>query len=76
VFAGENNINVFGNMALRVARPVSLIAEWTGQDLGLGLSIAPFRNFPLTITPAVRDVVSTEGRSARFVIGLGTAFRF
>ncbi|MEA5418954.1 hypothetical protein VB712_06915 [Spirulina sp. CCNP1310] len=76
VFAGENNINVFGNMALRVARPVSLIAEWTGQDLGLGLSIAPFRNFPLTITPAVRDVVSTEGRPARFVIGLGTAFRF
>jgi len=76
VFAGENNINVFGNMALRVARPVSLIAEWTGQDLGLGLSIAPFRNFPLTITPAVRDVVSTEGRAARFVIGLGTAFRF
>lgn len=76
VFAGENNINVFGNMALRVARPVSLIAEWTGQDLGLGMSIAPFRNFPLTITPAVRDVVSTQGRSARFVIGLGTAFRF
>lgn len=76
VFAGENNINVFGNMALRVARPVSVIAEWTGQDLGLGMSIAPFRNFPLTITPAVRDVVSTQGRSARFVVGLGTAFRF
>ncbi|TVQ53250.1 MAG: hypothetical protein EA366_13200 [Spirulina sp. DLM2.Bin59] len=76
VFAGENNINVFGNMALRVARPVSVIAEWTGQDLGLGMSIAPFRSFPLTITPAVRDVVSTQGRPARFVVGLGTAFRF
>ncbi|MGB0562624.1 MAG: hypothetical protein ACPGVO_12605 [Spirulinaceae cyanobacterium] len=76
VSAGDNNINVFGNMALRVARPVSLIAEWTGQDLGLGLSIAPIKRFPLTITPAVRDIVTTDGRSARFVLGVGTAFRF
>jgi hypothetical protein len=76
-FVGDNNINVFGNMALRVARPVSFIAEWTGQDLGLGLSIAPFKNLPITITPAVRDIVTTnDGRAARFVIGLGTAFRF
>jgi hypothetical protein len=76
-FVGENSVNVFGNMALRVARPVSFIAEWTGQDLGLGLSIAPFKNLPITITPAVRDIVTTnDGRAARFVIGLGTAFRF
>ncbi|NEO84743.1 MAG: hypothetical protein F6J87_10885 [Spirulina sp. SIO3F2] len=73
---GDNNVNVFGNMALRVARPVSLIAEWTGQDVGLGLSIAPFKHVPLTITPAVRDLITTNGRSTRFVLGVGTAFRF
>lgn len=75
VDAGENNINVFGNVAIRVARPVSFIAEWTGQDLGLGLSIAPFRNFPLVITPAVRDVAGA-GDGARFVLGTGIGFRF
>jgi hypothetical protein len=75
VDAGDNNVNVFGNVAIRVARPVSFIAEWTGQDLGLGLSIAPFRNFPLVITPAVRDIVG-GGDEPRFVIGAGTAIRF
>jgi hypothetical protein len=75
VKAGDNNVNVFGNMAVRVARPVSFIAEWTGQDLGLGLSIAPFKNIPFVITPAVRDVVGA-GDHARFVLGAGTAIRF
>ncbi len=75
VKVGDNNVNVFGNVAVRVARPVSFIAEWTGQDLGLGLSIAPFKNIPFVITPAVRDVVG-GGDGARFVVGAGTAFRF
>jgi len=73
--AGDNNVNVFGNVAVRVARPVSFITEWTGTDLALGLSIAPFRNIPFVITPAVRDVVGA-GDSPRFVLGAGTAFRF
>lgn len=75
VDAGENNVNVFGNVAVRVARPVSLIAEWTGQDLGVGLSIAPFRNFPLVITPAVRDLAGSD-HDPRFVLGSGVSFRF
>ncbi len=75
VKAGDNNVNVFGNVAVRVIRPVSLIAEWTGQDLALGLSIAPFKKFPFVITPAVRDLAGA-GNGARFVLGAGTAFRF
>ncbi len=73
--AGDNDINVFGNVALRVVRPVSFIAEWTGQDLGLGFSIAPFKNFPFVITPAARDLLGAGG-DPRFVIGAGTAIRF
>ena len=55
--------------------PVSFITEWTGQDLALGLSIAPFKNIPLTITPALRDVAGA-GDGARFVVGTGMAFKF
>jgi hypothetical protein len=75
VAVGDNNINVFGNVAVRVVRPVSFIAEWTGQDLGLGLSIAPFRNIPFVITPAVRDLAG-GGDDPRFVVGAGMAVRF
>jgi hypothetical protein len=75
VAKGTNNVNVFGNVALRVAQPVSLIAEWSGQDLGFGVSVTPFKNLPLTITPAVRDVVGA-GDGPRFVLGSGLAFKF
>lgn len=75
VAKGINNVNVFGNVAVRVAQPVSLIAEWSGQDLGFGVSVAPFKNLPLTITPAVRDVVGA-GDGPRFVVGSGLGFKF
>jgi len=71
----ENNINVFGSVAVRVAQQVSVIAEWSGQDLGVGVSIAPFKNIPLVITPAVRDLVGA-GNGPRFVLGTGFAFKF
>lgn len=71
----ENGTNVFGNLAFRIIRPVSLIAEWTGQDLALGLSIAPFKNLPFVITPAVRDVTGS-GYEPRFVLGAGVSFKF
>lgn len=72
---GRDNINVFGNVAVRVAQPVSLIAEWSGQDLGVGVSVAPFKNIPLVITPALRDIVGA-GDGPRFVLSTGLAFKF
>jgi hypothetical protein len=68
-------LNVFGSVGVRVARPVSAILEWTGQDLAAGLSIAPFDNFPLVITPAVRDITGA-GDGARFILGAGVAINF
>ncbi|HEY9851821.1 MAG TPA: hypothetical protein V6D28_20280 [Leptolyngbyaceae cyanobacterium] len=75
VDAGDNAPNFFGNVAFRVIRPISLITEWTGQDLALGLSIAPFKNIPWVITPAVRDLVGA-GDDPRFVLGSGISFQF
>ena len=75
-------LNVFGSIGVRVARPVSAIIEWTGQDLAAGLSFAPFENFPLVITPGFRDIAgisdSRSGAKAgpRFVLGASVAFNF
>jgi hypothetical protein len=75
-------LGVFGSIGVRVARPVSAVLEWTGQDLAAGLSIAPFENFPLVITPAFRDIagISSNGSGvaagARFVMGASVAFNF
>jgi hypothetical protein len=71
----RTGLNVFGSLGVRIARPVSAVVEWTGQDLAAGVSIAPFDNFPLVITPAVRDITGA-GDGARFVLGAGLAFNF
>ena len=77
-------LNVIGSVGVRIARPVSAVIEWTGQDLAAGISIAPFENFPLVITPAFRDIAGISNSAnpgaapagARFILGASVAFNF
>ena len=73
---GIDSVNVFGSVGLRLAEPLSLIADWTGQDLTIGTSIAPFRNIPIVVTPAVADVTGNAGDGARFILGVGFGYSF
>ena len=70
VFNQENGIGVFGSVGVGVLPWLNVITEWTGQDLAIGASIAPFKNIPIVITPAVRDITGA-GDGARFVMGVG-----
>ncbi len=72
----RGGIGLFGSVGVRVARPISAVVEWTGQDLAAGVSIAPFDNFPLVITPAFRDITGIPGQSARFVLSASASFNF
>ncbi len=72
---GEFGVGVFGSAALQVVPSTNVIAEWTGQDLGLGVSVAPFPNFPIVFTPAVRDVVGEGDGDPRFILGVGISVR-
>ena len=72
----EDGVNVFGSVGVRVLPPVNAVANWTGQDLALGLSIAPVRTWPLVITPAVVDVTGRAGDGARFAVGAGLNYQF
>lgn len=82
-FRSESDINnkidsvgVFGSVAVKVMQPVNTIIEWSGQDLGLGLSIAPLKQVPLVITPAITDVTGSAGDGIRFILGVGYGFSF
>ncbi len=75
VFDGDDEISVFGSVAVRAVKSASIIAEWTGQDLGVGVSVAPFPKIPLVITPALRDITGA-GDGTRFVVGTGFSFKF
>ena len=73
---GDDSPNVFGSVGLQVVRPVSLIGEWTGQDLNIGASITPFPGIPLVITPAAADITNTAGDGTRFILGVGYGISF
>ena len=70
---GDEGFNVFGSLAFRIARPVSGVVEWTGQDLAIGTSISPFRRIPITFTVGVRDLAGA-GDEPRVVLGVGAGF--
>ena len=68
--------NFFGSAALQLIPRTNVILEWGGQDLNLGLSVVPFANIPILITPALVDLTGSAGDGARFTIGVsyGTFF--
>jgi hypothetical protein len=74
--ADKKTVNVFGSAGLRVLEPVSVIADWTGQDLTLGASIVPFRNLPIVITPALADITGSAGDGSRFIFGIGYSYSY
>ena len=73
IFDDDEGFNPFGSVAVRVARPISGVIEWTGQDLAVGTSVAPFRKLPITVNLGLRDIVGA-GDGARFVVGVGAGF--
>ncbi len=74
--SGVESVGVFSSIALKVIQPISVITEWSGQDLTIGTSIVPFRNLPFAIVPAVTDITGSAGDGARFILGLGYSFSF
>ncbi|MEM7759196.1 MAG: hypothetical protein AAF298_13885 [Cyanobacteria bacterium P01_A01_bin.40] len=73
---GNDTVGVFGSIAIKLIQPVGFVAEWTGQDLTIGIPLVPFRKLPFVIVPAVTDITGSAGDGTRFVIGFGYTFSF
>jgi len=71
-----DSVGLFGSVAVQVVPQMYAIAEWTGQDLTVGISVVPFGNLPLVITPAVTDITGNAGDGSRFILGIGYEFSF
>lgn len=74
--ADTKTANVFASAGVQLTSFASVIADWTGQDLNLGVSLVPFRGVPLIITPSLADVTGNAGDGARFTLGGGLGFKF
>jgi hypothetical protein len=73
----KDNYNVFGSIGTRLSPNFSLIADWNGQDLSVGLPIViPFGGTSLQVVPSLVDLVNNETGGSRFVVNAGLGFKF
>ena len=68
---GNETVNVFAAAGLRIVDPLSVVADWTGQDLNVAASVTPFRRVPLVLTAGLADLTGSAGDGARFILSLG-----
>lgn len=68
---GKETVNLFAAAGVRVSEPLSLVADWTGQDLNLAASVTPIRRVPLVVTAGVADLTGLAGDGARFILSVG-----
>jgi hypothetical protein len=76
--ANKDNINVFGSLGTRLFSNVSLVGDWNGQDLSVGLPITiPFGGgSAFQVTPAITDIANPETGGSRFSVSGGLGFHF
>ena len=72
----ERGVNAFGSLGVRVWSFLNLVADWTGQDLNVGVSVTPIPSIPLVLTPALVDVTGNAGDQVRFSIGAAMTYDF
>ena len=76
--ANKDTVNVFGSLGTRLSPNFSLVADYNGQDLGIGLPITiPFGGgSAFQVTPALVDISNSETGGSRFVVSGGLGFKF
>jgi hypothetical protein len=71
-----NDPNFFGSLGLRVIPQLSVITTWSGNQLNMGVSAAPFKQVPFTLTMGAGDITDNRGTGVRFLMTGGFGFSF
>lgn len=74
--AKDNAPNFFGSVGLRIIPQLSVINTWTGNQLNMGISSAPFRQVPFTLNVGAGDVTNNRGNGVRFLMSGGFGYSF
>jgi hypothetical protein len=68
--------NVFGAVGVQLLEPLSVTADWNGQDMYAALSVTPIHRLPLVINAGFADITGHAGDGIRFVASAGLGFRY
>jgi hypothetical protein len=69
--AGKETVNLFAAAGARVTPQLSLVADWTGQDVNAAASLTPLRHIPVVVTVGLADLTGSAGDGARLILSLG-----
>lgn len=73
---GVGSLGVFGSAGLQVLPNLSVITDWTGQNLNLGVSYVPFASVPLYVNGALVDPLGSTSFGLRYSLSVGFGFNF
>lgn len=73
---GKSGSGFFGGIAFLPFSQLSIIADWTGIDLNAGISVAPLRNYPLTVTMGAINLTENNNTDVEFAGSLGYSWFF
>lgn len=71
-----NGVGVFASVAIVPTDRISFIADFTGVDTNIAVSMVPVRQFPVTLTLGVVNLAEREALTREFAGGLGYLYRF
>jgi len=73
---GKDGVNLFGSAAFYFTQQVSLIADYTGRFTNLGVSVAPFKKYPFSVTAGAINVGDRYNSGTEYAVSAGYGFKF
>lgn len=73
---GKDGVNIFGSAAFYFNQQVSLIADYTGRFTNLGVSVAPFKKYPFSVTAGAINVGDRYNTGTEYAISAGYGIKF
>lgn len=73
---GKSGAGVFGSLAFYLCPQISIVADYTGRFLNAGISVAPFKSYPLTLTLGGVNLTNRYDTNPQAAASLSYGFHF
>lgn len=73
---GKDSVGLFASVSVHPHRQLSAIADYTGRDLNLAISIVPVRTWPIVLTAGYINMTERLNQQAEFAGGIGFLHQF
>ena len=73
---GKDGVGLFASVSVHPHRQLSAIADYTGRDLNIAMSIVPVRTWPIVLTAGMINMTERLNQQSEFAGGIGFLHQF